>query len=472
MKRLGSIVTVGVLAVLAFGSNGFPATRVIGGSATQIQSAPWVVSIMQTAGSSVLLCSGAVVDASHVLTAAHCVFNQSGAPAPPSSLSVHAGISNYTTPLATDAEQDRPVSLIRVHPGYVWSSGASPDDVAVLGLASPLDLSGPSVQAATLLTSGEYPGGAAATISAFGREAAGSASDGSLNTLTTTIDAQERCGGFSNTVVPDYDAIALCASAPAGAICSGDSGGALVKADTHAIVAVASASPPGCDSGSSGVFVFIGAPEILRFIQGDNQPPTAPRATQATFVTLGGRPPVSVGSTLTCKSGNWDGQPTLAYAFLNARTGEVLQQGSQHGFAVRPQDSGITISCRAIATNSGGTALLTTGGSRSVEAAPKLEIAPLTGPAAQRGRITPIHVVLHTSATISGRFSVCLTPPARVGSRICATKRVGGGIGEASFTLGLRVKTTAPVGAARITIAATDPVALAQTKALVHIVDR
>jgi hypothetical protein len=418
----------------------------------------------------VLLCSGAIVDASHVLTAAHCVFNQSGAAAPAGSLSVRAGISNYTTPLATDAEQDRPVSLIRVHPGYSWSNGASPDDIAVLGLATPLDLSGPSVQAATLPTSGDYPAGSAATISAFGRETAGSASDGSLNTLTTTVDAQERCGGFSNTVVPNDNAIALCASAPGGAICSGDSGGALVKADTHAVVAVASASPPGCDAGSSGVFVFVGAPEILRFIQGDNQPPMAPRASQATFVTLAGLPPVSVGSTLTCKSGLWSGQPTLTYAFLNSRTGEVLQQGSQQGFVVRPQDSGITISCRVTASNSGGTALLTTGGSTSVEAAPKLEIAPVIGLAAKRGRIVSIHLGLSTSTTISGRFGVCLTPPARVGSRICVSKRVGGGIGEASFTLGLRVKPTAPLGTARLTITATDPVALAHAIVLIRVV--
>ena len=360
------IVAVGVLGALACGSSGFPAARVVGGSPAQIQSAPWAVSIRQTAGSTVLLCSGAVVDASHVLTAAHCAYNQNGVPAAASSLSVRAGISNYTTPLATDVEQDRAVTLIRVHPGYIWSNGASPDDIAVLGLATPLDLSGPAVQAAALLTSGEYPGGAAGTITGFGRQSPGTASDGSLNTLATTIDAQEKCGDFSNNVVPGDDAIALCASAPTGAICSGDSGGALVKADTHAILAVASASPPGCDNGSSGVFVYIGAPEILRFIQGDNQPPMAPRATQSTFVTLAGRPPISVGSTLTCSSGNWSGQPTITYAFLNATTGEVLQQGKS-SLLITPQHAGIEIACRAIATNSGGTALLTTGSTKTVD---------------------------------------------------------------------------------------------------------
>jgi secreted trypsin-like serine protease len=154
MKRLRSSLAVGVLAVLACASSGLPATRVVGGSGTQIQSAPWTVSIRQQAGANVLLCSGSVVDASHILTAAHCVYNQNGVPAAAGSLSVRAGISNYTTPLSTDAEQDRTVTVIRVHPGYVWSNSASPDDIAVLGLANPLDFSGASVQASALLTSG------------------------------------------------------------------------------------------------------------------------------------------------------------------------------------------------------------------------------------------------------------------------------------------------------------------------------
>jgi secreted trypsin-like serine protease len=467
MKR-SVLLLAAVLAVLVCVSSGYPAARVIGGSATEIQNAPWAVSIRQQAGSNVILCTGAIVDASRILTAAHCTYTQNGAPAAAGSLSIRAGISNFTTPLATDVEQDRAVTLIRVHPGYLWSNGASPDDIAVLGLANPLDLSGPAVQATGLLASGEFPGGATATISAFGRQSAGTASDGSLNTLTTTVDAQEQCGDFSNNVVPDADAIALCARAATGAICSGDSGGALVKADTHAILAVASAAPPSCDLGTSGVFVYIGAPEILRFIQGDNQPPMAPRANQSTFVTLSGRTPVSVGSTLTCSSGNWTGQPTITYVFLNAVTGDVLQQ-RKSSLVITPQDAGITISCRAIAANSGGTALLTTGSSKTVAEAPKLKIAPVTPVSVARGRIAAVQVVLRTSQTVSGRFGVCATPPARVGARACASKRVSGGVGQVTFTLGLRIKSTAPLGAARFAIDATDPVARVQATGLLHI---
>jgi hypothetical protein len=197
----------------------------------------------------------------------------------------------------------------------------------------------------------------------------------------------------------------------------------------------------------------------------------APRATQTTFVTLAGRPPIAVGSTLTCSSGNWTGQPTITYAFTNATTGEVLQQGKS-SLLITPQHAGIEIACRAIATNSGGTAQLTTGSTKTVEGAPKLTIIPVTPVSVIRGHVAAVRIVLRTSATVSGRFGVCLALPAKVGARVCATKRVAGGIGQATFTLGVRIKPAALVGAVRFAIAATDPVATVQGSALLHILAR
>ena len=88
------------------------------------------------------LCTGSIVDASHILTAAHCVYDDAGRLATPSQVTVRAGVSNYSSPLPTDQEQDRPVSLIRIHPGYVYTGKPTPDDVAVIALVSPLRSSG------------------------------------------------------------------------------------------------------------------------------------------------------------------------------------------------------------------------------------------------------------------------------------------------------------------------------------------
>jgi len=119
-----------------------------------------------------LLCSGAVLDPLHVLTAAHCVYDLSGNVAVPSSLTVRAGASNLTTAAAGDAQQERGVSSFRVHPGYASLAFLTPDDVAVLALSAPLDLSTPQVRAAALPGGGGfYPEGADVTLAGFGRHA-------------------------------------------------------------------------------------------------------------------------------------------------------------------------------------------------------------------------------------------------------------------------------------------------------------
>ncbi len=105
----------------------------------------------------------------------------------------------------------------------------SPDDVAVIALASPLDLSGPAVRAIALPERGStFPAGDEVAFAGFGRAALGSPADGSLDWFTATVDEQGGCGGFSNTVIPTEDAVAFCASAPGVALCSGDSGSGLV----------------------------------------------------------------------------------------------------------------------------------------------------------------------------------------------------------------------------------------------------
>src|SRR4029077_2524577 len=119
---------------------------------------------------------------------AHCVYDQSGTLGPVTSLSIRAGISSFVTPLPADAEQDRAVSSLRVHPGYVWSTNTSADDVAMLALSEPLDLGGPRVQAGGPPAPGApFPRAADAGLAGFGRQLAGAPANGSLVWLTTTI---------------------------------------------------------------------------------------------------------------------------------------------------------------------------------------------------------------------------------------------------------------------------------------------
>jgi hypothetical protein len=444
-----------VIALLAVSAS--PASGVVGGTAVSVQSAPWVVSIRQTTRMGGLLCSGAVLDPLHVLTAAHCVFDLNGNVAVPSSLTVRAGASNYTSPAAGDAQQERAVSSFRVHPGYASQAFLTPDDVAVLALSAPLDLGTPQVQAAPLPTgSGDYPDGASVMLAGFGRESGGGSPDGSLNTLSGTVDEQGECGTFSNRVLPYNDAVAFCAAAPISSVCNGDSGAALVTSDaTHTIVGIASAGATGCTPGSHALYTNVEAPEILEFIRGNDHPPAAPRASLLTYVDLEADGPLAAGVTLRCTSGRWDGAPSVTYEFVDARTNQVLQRDGRGSLLLTSRMAGATIACRATATNAGGTARIETPAAEPVGAAPKLEIERLQALTVRRGGSAKVRVWLDPASGITGKYGVCLTPPVRVGGRACASQHVtADGGGRFALTVSLRVGHAAPLGAAELAVSA------------------
>jgi hypothetical protein len=461
-----------LLVIVLLAASASPASGVVGGTATSVQSAPWAVSIRQTTRSGSLLCSGAVLDPLHVLTAAHCVFDLNGAVAVPSALTVRAGTSNFTSPDAGDAQQERGVSSFRVHPSYTWLTFLTPDDVAVLALSAPLDLGTPQVQAAPLPSgAGFYPDGASVTLAGFGRQSGGGAPDGSLNALSGTVDEQGECGGFSNRVLPYNDAIAFCAAAPAAALCNGDSGAALVTQDApHTIVGIASAGATGCTPGSHALYTNVEAPEILEFIRGDDQPPAAPRANLATHVELEAAPPLRAGSTIRCTSGNWDGSPSITYEFFDTRTQQVLQRDGRGSLLLTARTVGSTIACRAIATNGGGTAMIETNGAGPVGAVPKLEIERLPALTVRRGGSTRIRVWLDPASGITGKYGVCLTPPVRIGRRACAWDHVTGeGSGRFPLTVSLHIGKAAQLGAVKLAVSAVAGPSRGRSTALLRI---
>jgi trypsin len=442
-------------ALLAGSPAGVAATKIVGGSPIRIQSAPWTVFIRQTVSGGSLVCTGSIVDALHVVTAGHCVYDNTGALASITSIAVRAGISNYNTPQPGDAEQDRGVSSLRVHPGYSGPGSVKPDDIAVLALSAPLDLSGPTVQAVALpAANAPFPAGAAVAIAGYGRETSSSPPDGSLNSLTAAVDQQGSCGGDANAVVPDADAVALCAIPSAGTACTGDSGAGLVTTTgTPTLVGVVSAGPTGCGGGNAVILTYVGAPEILQFVQGNDQPPVAPRKTPATFVNLSWRGPLRVGNTLTCASGGWDGSPTLGFAFVSAKDKTLLQSGPNATYALQPAAVGDTVFCTALAANAGGTAVLSTTTTPAVQPAPALAINPVAPVAAVRGRTVSVRIILEAAAGLSGKFGVCITPLLQVAGRACASQTVApGSLGAFPFTVRLRIKPTAPVGTSRLSI--------------------
>jgi secreted trypsin-like serine protease len=188
---------------------------VTGGEKISVRSAPWAVYIGDAfAPDESFGCSGSIIDASHILTAAHCLFNLSGIFTKPSRLTVVAGVSDFRRPGATDARQERRVRSMRVYPGYFsreppkWSDIVH--DLAVLELSRPLDLSGPTARSVALASPGDVPsGGSRVAFAGFGRTNP-RGGDGPLELLHARIIPRKEC-----TII---DGI-LCASSVDGENC-------------------------------------------------------------------------------------------------------------------------------------------------------------------------------------------------------------------------------------------------------------
>jgi hypothetical protein len=455
-KRLTRSLGVAALAAAILVGHASSSMLVFGGSVVQVQAAPWTVFVQEQAGSVRFLCTGSVVDASHVLTAAHCVFDESGNMAQPSALSVRAGVSNFSTPLPTDAEQDRSVTSFRVHPGYVATGRPSPDDVAVLALSSPLDLSGPAVQAVALPAPGApFPAGAVGGLAGFGRQNPTIATSGPLVWMTATVDPQGKCGVPSGGLVAD-NGIVFCASSASSAVCSGDSGSGLVTTGgTPTLIGVVSAGSTTCEPGTHALFTFTGAPEILQFIQGNNAPPSAPRESSTTFLDLKWDRPLVVGNTLTCSTGAWVGADRFSYSFLSVPDGKALQSGPQSTYFVPASAAGERILCEVAATSAGGTTLEETDATSAVGPVPQVRIAPLAQLAGSRGGRIDLRVTLVSPLGLWGKFAVCVTLPARVGGRLCrSVKNTDGAAGTFPFNFAFRIRPTAPLGSAPVAVTA------------------
>lgn len=346
------------------------AGAVAGGQPIKVQAAPWTVFILEKAGATHFVCTGSVLDSTHILTAAHCVLDAKERPASPSSFVVRAGVSNFKAPLRTDAEQDRKVRRYRVHPRYYFTGADDPDDVSVLELASPLDLSGPAVKAVALPSgSAPVPAGATVVLAGFGSKASGAKSKGPLHVLSESVDPKGACGSSGRGLL-EFNAIEICAFSPTGSVCNGDSGAGLVTAGSKpTLIGVVSAGAPGCEIGSRSLFTYTGAPEILAFIRGNDHPVAAPReGPNPPDIRWRGR--LVVGRSITCDPGDWPGSNAgFNYSFVNVADGKVLQRGPSATFPVTSGDRGARISCRVAASNAGGTSLDETAPSPRVQGA-------------------------------------------------------------------------------------------------------
>jgi elastase-2 len=287
--RAAATVGLVVVVCLSFGLVA-PASAIVGGDATTVASAPWAVFVRVSAGAYEATCSGSILDSRHVLTAAHCLFTGlvTGADVrvKPSQVTVVAGVSNMSQPLPGESAQVRQASRLFVYPGYVpptyhYIADVDADaDVAVIQLATRLEL-GPGVQGLSLPTADRaHPHGAGYVLAGFGREGRLQGPIGDLRSASfelpeaTTVSC---CAWFDGLRPCTPTAYLFCGSSPSAAACEGDSGAGLVQGNAVFGVAILD----DCSVGHSAMFVDVSAPLIRRFIEdglSGSQDAVSPRA--------------------------------------------------------------------------------------------------------------------------------------------------------------------------------------------------
>jgi hypothetical protein len=343
---------------------------VVGGALTSIEEVPWQVYVFaefEVPGfteKGVLECGGSIIDVSHILTAAHCMFDPAtGVRIPAANFHVVAGVSTITEKEIKEGPtaQPRLVESVRIHPDFDYAAKIPPDDVSVLRLAEPLKPSAAVRSIALPSSSATPPEGANAVFSGYGEENGTTGEHNEkLYSLSTTLVFPRPCGR-------EADAVFLCARNPAGSVCFGDSGGALSREVNGAptligVIDLVYASQEEvtheefCGAGALNGFVNLAAPEIRDFVEGSENPPLAPRGGAGVVI----RGVTTVGHPLTCEPGGWSNGPTFSYAFVDRADGLLLQDGPSPVYSLTEADVGRTISCEVMASNEGGTGLVRT----------------------------------------------------------------------------------------------------------------
>jgi secreted trypsin-like serine protease len=353
---------------------------IVGGAPTSIVQFPWQVFIQgKLAPHEFVGCGGSILNATEILTAAHCVdHEESTLSYPASDFFVVSGTNNLAQEPPT--EQIDQVASFRTHPYYDARSSSISDDVAVLTLEKPLELSpAKDAQAIGLVAESATPApGTPLTISGYGKQsgAEGAEPDGRLYSTTLTAISSDACRNMPPIGL--NSAVLLCAESATSSTCQGDSGGPLVGGSPAVEVGIVDFGQLECPAGAPDAFTNVAAPEIRAFIDGSETPPIAARPISGPALRSVRATPVDF-SPLTCEAGAWSGSPTFTYSFeVDGATPLLLQSGPSDSYVPPNNLIGATIVCVVQASNPGGVSTLRTATTAAIAldtAAPSASIS-------------------------------------------------------------------------------------------------
>jgi secreted trypsin-like serine protease len=381
-------------------------------------------------------CGGSIRDATHVITAAHCMYDnpytQPGQAIDPAALDVLVG----TADLADESAPAQRVGVIAVsfEPRY-GSSSLFAYDAAVLTLVTPLDLTSGPARAATRVAPTEWsatPPGTLLWVSGWGKIDSGEYPN-VLHEAQVPLRDDTSCDTAYGGAIDGP--IMVCAGDAVHDSCFGDSGGPLsvdVDGPPRApsdlrLAGIVSFGPSDCaDPVRPGVYTEIDGP-VRAFVEAATPTP-APRSASSPAIAGTAR----VGEMLTCAPGAWSQSPVYSYRFDRGST-MVRGPSSDASYTVQPSDLGAQLRCEVTATNPGGYGIAASGPSAPVEAQaqpPEPTPLPLAAPP------QPAPAPAPAAAPATDRVA----PVARIAKLSCSRTRctLDARVTDAGFSSGVR----------------------------------
>jgi secreted trypsin-like serine protease len=413
---LGKVVTlaIAVIAVQASPAGAAAQPRIVGGGSATITDFPYQAALVYNPWVSALdgqFCGATIRDPTHVITAAHCVYDNPYTPAGQAIRPADVDVLVGTDKLSAETLDKRlHVAAVSFHPDY--DPSAISDDAAVLTLAAPI-VTGPDAALLPIIDSGPaWAGvmpGTPAWVSGWGATAYGGPYPDGLQKVQVPLVSDDECNADYGALGGIDPPVMVCAGASGLDSCYGDSGGPLaletvVGAPADRLIGIVSFGPDsGCGQpGFPGVYTEVAEPGIRSFVT-DPAPVSAPRNDSRP--TIAGT--AQVGQTLTCDKGIWTGPDAYDFQFAGGTTA-LTPVGPQTAYTLTSADVGRQIVCYARGRNAGGYAIVHSLPTGIVQSAPATTPQPVpvapAPPTIQSPQDTTAPVARIVSASCSKRW--------------------------------------------------------------------
>jgi len=359
------LVIAALLVVPAATSAQEVGPRVIAGNDAQPGDHPHQI-LLQINGN--FACGGSILDATHIVTAAHCVVDIAGQPSfypevedPDNFSFLHGGVDRDTDgvlgPDGDDLTPGPAIQSVSVDRRYLRSMNSSEADSAVLTLSAPLTFGGANTKPIPLATAAEVAGESQGTVSGWGAtdpDGADSAAE-ILQEADVPFVSDQECG---ETYPNDFtEPLMVCAGGfapepnpPTQDTCQGDSGGPLsVRVGAELKLAGLTSFGKGCGR-FPGVYTEVTEAGTRAFLDDDSQ--VAPPSTSA-GPTISGTP--RVGAQVTCNPPAVTGATATQFFWfvLTGTQANQLETNSQT-ITVPASAQGGRLICDARLENDGG----------------------------------------------------------------------------------------------------------------------